>query len=96
MFGMPSHQPSRGATDKVIRGLITKMQRNLNPAHVKLWPMTYLPVKAVRRVLKAERSLFKYGIYVPCNDRDAGRSPERTHWRAGRNLEWLRLLKIGK
>ena len=39
--------------------------------------------------------MFKYGVYVPRNDRDAEKSPERIHWKAGRRLEWLRLLKVG-
>ena len=30
-------------------------------------------------------------MYVPQNDRDADRTPERLRWRARRELEWLRL-----
>ena len=45
-------------------------------------------------MLKAKETIFKYGVYVPRNDRDASLSPESVQWKAGRTLEWLRLLKI--
>jgi hypothetical protein len=33
--------------------------------------------------------------YLPRNDRDADASPERLRWNSGRQLEWLRLKKVG-
>jgi hypothetical protein len=35
--------------------------------------------------------MFKYGTFIPKNDREAENSPEATRWRSGRTLEWLRL-----
>jgi hypothetical protein len=51
----------------------------------------YLNSKVVRRILAARESIFKYGIYLPRNDRDADASPERARWHSGRQLEWIRL-----
>jgi hypothetical protein len=39
--------------------------------------------------------LFKFGIFVPKNDREANASPESPRWKAGRDLEWLRLNEQG-
>jgi hypothetical protein len=47
--------------------------------------------KILRRVLAAKESLFKFGIFVPKNDRQADSSPEAPRWKAGRDLEWHRL-----
>jgi len=41
--------------------------------------------------LAAKESIFKYGTFVPKNDREADSSPEASRWKAGRTLEWLRL-----
>jgi hypothetical protein len=35
--------------------------------------------------------MFKYGTFIPRNDREAEQSPEAPRWRSGRVLEWLRL-----
>jgi hypothetical protein len=43
----------------------------------------------------AKESLFKFGTFVPKNDREAESSPEAARWKAGRNLEWVRLRKEG-
>ncbi len=51
--------------------------------------------KVIRRVLAAKETIFKYGIYLPRNDRDADASPERVRWHLGRQLEWLRLKEVG-
>jgi hypothetical protein len=51
----------------------------------------HLNTKQLRRILTARESIFKYGIYLPKNDRDADASPERARWYSGRQLEWLRL-----
>jgi hypothetical protein len=50
----------------------------------------YLNTKVFRRILAARESIFKYGIYLPRNDRDADASPERARWHSGRQLEWIR------
>jgi hypothetical protein len=54
----------------------------------------HLNSKVIRRILAARESIFKYGIYLPRNDRDADISPERLRWNSGRQLEWLRLKKV--
>ncbi len=54
----------------------------------------YLNSKVVRRILAARESIFKYGIYLPRNDRDADASPERARWHSGRQLEWIRLKDV--
>ncbi len=45
----------------------------------------------LRRVMAAKESIFKFGTFVPRNDRQADSSPEASRWKAGRDLEWLRL-----
>jgi hypothetical protein len=45
--------------------------------------------------MAAKESLFKFGTFVPKNDREAESSPEAARWRAGRTLEWVRLGKEG-
>jgi hypothetical protein len=45
--------------------------------------------------MAAKESLFKFGTFVPKNDREAESSPEAARWRAGRTLEWVRLCKEG-
>jgi hypothetical protein len=50
--------------------------------------------KTIRRILASRETIFKYGIYLPKNDRDADSSPERARWHSGRQLEWLRLKEI--
>jgi hypothetical protein len=54
-----------------------------------------LSVRQLRRVLAARETLFKFGIFVPKNDREANASPEAHRWKAGRDLEWLRLNEQG-
>jgi hypothetical protein len=64
------------------------------------WPsfprqqVSHLNTKVLRRILAARESIFKYGIYLPRNDRDADASPESLRWNSGRQLEWLRLKKV--
>jgi hypothetical protein len=55
----------------------------------------HLNSKTIRRILGARESIFKYGIYLPRNDREADASPEKLRWRSGRQLEWLRLKAVG-
>jgi hypothetical protein len=50
-----------------------------------------LAARTIRRILKMQESLFKYGTYVPRNDKEAEASPEAIRWKSGRQLEWIRL-----
>jgi hypothetical protein len=50
-----------------------------------------LATRTIRRILKMQESLFKYGTYVPRNDKEAEASPEAVRWKSGRQLEWIRL-----
>ena len=60
-------------------------------AHKTFYSGPHLNTKQIRRILTARESIFKYGIYLPKNDRVADASPERARWYSGRQLEWLRL-----
>jgi hypothetical protein len=53
--------------------------------------LVFLSKRVLRRVMAAKESLFKFGTFVPKNDREADMSPEAARWKAGRNLEWARL-----
>jgi hypothetical protein len=50
-----------------------------------------LSKRVLRRIMAAKESLFKFGTFVPKNLREAESSPEAARWRAGRELEWVRL-----
>jgi hypothetical protein len=66
--------------------------------HVLPFPRTDvspLNSKQIQRILAARESIFKYGIYLPRNDRDVDASPERARWHSGRQLEWIRLKDVG-
>ena len=45
--------------------------------------------------MAAKESLFKFGTFIPRSEREADSSPEAPRWRAGRDLEWLRLRDQG-
>ncbi len=70
-----------------------------NQAHRKdsrvVFTRVVLTVRQLRRVMAAKESLFKYGTFVPKSEREADASPEAPRWRAGRDLEWLRLREQG-
>jgi hypothetical protein len=51
-----------------------------------------LSTRILRKVLKAQETLFKFGTLIPKSDREAESSPEAIRWRSGRQLEWLRLV----
>jgi hypothetical protein len=51
-----------------------------------------LSTRVLRRILKAQETMFKYGTLIPRSDKEAEASPEAVRWRSGRQLEWLRLL----
>ena len=94
LFGFPDQPPE--IVQGSVRGLVSRLQTSMCPHDVSRWPLPVLSSTRMRLVLKAKETIFKYGVYVPKNDKDANLSPERVQWRAGRTLEWLRLLKIGK
>jgi hypothetical protein len=50
-----------------------------------------LSTPIVKRILRAQETIFKYGTMIPRNDSEADRSPEAARWVSGRTLEWLRL-----
>ena len=50
-----------------------------------------LATKTIRKILKMQESLFKYGNYIPWNDKEADASPEAIKWKSGRRLEWIQL-----
>ena len=50
-----------------------------------------LTKKTIRRILKAQETIFKYGTMIPRNDAEAARSSESARWQSGKQLEWLRL-----
>ena len=47
--------------------------------------------RILRRILKAQEIIFKYGTLIPRNDAEANRSPEAKRWLSGKQLEWIRL-----
>jgi hypothetical protein len=51
-----------------------------------------LSTRVLRKILKAQETLFKYGTLIPRSDQEANSSPEAIRWKSGRQLEWLRLL----
>jgi hypothetical protein len=62
---------------------------------VARWSVKPIANRMLIKIMKAKASIFKYGVHVPRNDREAEASPERERWKAGRTLEWLRLQKCG-
>ena len=42
--------------------------------------------KTIRRIFKMQESLFKYGTFIPRNDKEASASPEAVRWLSGRQL----------
>jgi hypothetical protein len=55
----------------------------------------HLKAKVIRRMFAARETIFKYGVYLTRNDRDADASSERVRWQSGRQLEWLWLKAVG-
>jgi hypothetical protein len=49
--------------------------------------LTLISKRVLRRIMATKESLFKFGIFVPRNDREAESSPEASRWKAGRDLE---------
>ena len=55
----------------------------------------YIVKSCLRNILRLQVSIFKYGVQIPRNDTEANNSPERVQWKAGRDLEWMRLQQRG-
>jgi hypothetical protein len=70
----------------VVGTMLTRVANNLVPA------VKSLSARTMRKILKAQETLFKYGTLIPRSDREAELSPEAVRWKSGRQLEWLRLL----
>ena len=92
LFGCPPLPDD--PNEATVTALMGRIQSAIVPADVAHWPVPHISGSNMRYILKASASIFKYGVFVPRNDREADKSPERVQWKAGRNLEWLRLLKI--
>ena len=58
------------------------------------WQQRPMSSTLIRRVLRSTSSIFKYGCRIPKHDGEAERSPEAVRWKAGRDVEWLRLNEI--
>jgi hypothetical protein len=58
------------------------------------WQQRPMSSNLIRRVLRSTSSIFKYGCRIPKHDGEAERSPEAVRWKAGRDVEWLRLNEI--
>ena len=52
------------AVEATVVCLVSKIQASIIPADVSRWPVTHLPIQALRRILKATQSMFKHGVYV--------------------------------
>jgi hypothetical protein len=50
--------------------------------------------RTIRRILRAQETMFKYGTLIPRNDAEANKSPEAKRWMSGKQLEWLRLQQV--
>jgi hypothetical protein len=53
-----------------------------------------LSTAVIKRILRAQETIFKYGTMIPRNDSEADRSPEASRWISGRSLEWIRLNQV--
>ncbi len=80
---MPTSAPPTSVTSLITRW--TSFPRSKVP---------HLNTKILRQILAARETIFKYGIYLPRNDRNADASSESLRWHSGRQLEWLRLKKV--
>jgi hypothetical protein len=81
LMSVPPINRTRVAYGTMLASRVTKLVSNIK----------ILSSKIIVRVLKAQETLFKYGTFIPRNDREAEVSPEASRWRSGRTLEWLRL-----
>jgi hypothetical protein len=59
-----------------------RMEKRKGPR--RLFSPKLLAIRTYRKILKMQESLFKYGTFVPRNDREAEISPEAVQWKSGR------------
>jgi hypothetical protein len=59
-------------------GTMLALQVNENVPEIKA-----LSTKIIIRILKTQETMFKYGTFIPRNDREAEQSPEAPRWRSG-------------
>jgi hypothetical protein len=68
------------------------------PVQMEPKPESYngklLSDRIIKRILRAQETIFKYGTMIPRNDAEASRSPEAVRWLSGKQLEWLRLKQV--
>ncbi len=90
----------RGSTKKglLLRTLVNRRRvwpeygtMDLRDGPKSLHTNRLLATQTIRKILKMQESLFKYGTYIPRNDKEAEASPEAVRWRSRRQLEWIRL-----
>ena len=87
----------RGNPQKTLLGRVMSFHQRIEPIicgimHKREGPRAIhttrsLATRTIRRILKMQESLFKYGTYVPRNDKEAEASPEAIRWKSGRQLE---------
>ncbi len=75
---------SRIATCQPLRFIYGSMEI-VDKSRVK-HKMKLLATKTIKRILKMQESIFKYGTYIPRNDKEAEASPEAMRWKSGRRL----------
>lgn len=99
LFGHPTKmndndESTCSTNNTMVKMLVTNVQSKMKVHDVSKWPMSTLSKTDIRRMMKAQPSIFKFGVHIPRNDAEADRSPERVQWRAGRTLEWIRLRTV--
>jgi hypothetical protein len=60
-------------------------------ANVGSYAGKVLTARTIRRILKAQETIFKYGTLIPRNDAEDQRALEAVRWMSGKQLEWIRL-----
>ena len=79
---------------KQVSVLVAAMQTRVRYNSTKTWNQRPMGQSVLRRILRSTASIFKYGVLVPKNDGEAEKSPEAVRWKAGRDVEWIRLQLI--
>ncbi len=100
VIGLPARRRTDFSCKKIglTRALTgTRSLPNFGTVYARLATKTASSVKALstrvlRKILKAQETLFKYGTMIPRSDRETEMSPEAVRWKSSRQLEWLRLL----
>ncbi len=66
-----SDSTESGSPDRELSSLIRPIRK-----------LVFLSKRVLRRIMAAKESLFKFGTFVPKNDREAESSPEASRWKA--------------